>query len=246
MLLDAFLLDEMNKGNIKLPVLRTYGWEVPTLSLGASQIKKHNYKSDLCNINMVNRITGGQAVYHDTSESEITYSLVFNHSGSARKIYFEIGSILISFLNKYGLIADFGYSDKSYDSKFNCFDSKTSADIVVNNTKIIGSAQCRKKHSILQHGSIKLNKIRELVHCQQSFHTLRHSLRVLPPVGSPPSCGAVAPRMDTSLPASPPVNGTLNYLVDVTLGPCNIDFHSAENYLKQSFEEVLNITFLTI
>jgi len=51
---------------------------------------------------------------------------------------------------------------KNYVEDFNCFNSKTSADIVVNDVKVIGSAQCRKKRAFLQHGSIKLDKIREL------------------------------------------------------------------------------------
>ena len=157
---DNFLLEEL-----VVPILRVYAWDKPTVTIGVNQSLK-NIDKTFSSYPVVRRLTGGQAVLHGTKENELTYSIVLplvNNIKSVRKIYFEIGEILLSFLNSYGLNGNFGYLDKTYLNDFNCFNSKTSADIVVSGIKVIGSAQCRKRKGILQHGSVKLDKIRELL-----------------------------------------------------------------------------------
>lgn len=161
---DSELLNQSLNNKIDLPVLRVYAWNEPTISLGFNQ-KEVNTSS----LNTVKRITGGQAVFHDTKENELTYSVVLCTNDSPKKVYFKLSNVLIVFLKKCGLNAVVGYKNEIYTNKFNCFESKTEADIVVNDVKVIGSAQRvkrklvenNKKQYVLQHGSIRLDKIKE-------------------------------------------------------------------------------------
>ena len=159
---DNYLLQSQIEGRLNLSLLRLYGWSEPTVSIGQNQILKETDKQLLFAYPLVKRITGGSAVLHDRSFGELTYSVCLHYEKSAKNLYFDLGQVFICFLSKYGLSAAFGYLDKNYFSDFNCFNSKTSADIVINDIKVIGSAQCRKKKHILQHGSIKLDEIRKL------------------------------------------------------------------------------------
>ncbi len=157
---DEYLLDALINRSIDFPVLRVYAWSESTLSLGANQ-KMDVSSNKFFDFPTVKRLTGGMAVLHDISE--ITYSVVLDAGNAFKKTYYEIGEALISFLSTFGLKASYGYSsEKNYFNEFNCFDSETSADIVVNDFKVIGSAQYRKKSYILQHGSIKLDLISKL------------------------------------------------------------------------------------
>ena len=177
MLCDSFLLNERLSGNIKNPVLRVYAWSEPTVSLGVNQKVDEMTENMTLNHTFVKRITGGQAVFHDTELNELTYSVCLYYEYQIKSLYKEIGEALISFLSKYGIKGEFGYSDKNYFNNFNCFNSKTSADIVVNDVKIIGSAQCRKKKYVLQHGSIRLDLIRNLSGVELDFQKAAFDLK---------------------------------------------------------------------
>lgn len=156
---DNFLLNASLNNSIKLPILRIYSWVEETFSIGANQ----KLQDDLNDYKIVKRITGGQAVLHGLPQNELTYSVVLNFGYKVKELYQEIGEVLLEFLKLYGLKGQFGYSTNEYFKNFDCFDSKTEADIVVNDIKVIGSAQCRKKEYVLQHGSIKLDTIRKLL-----------------------------------------------------------------------------------
>lgn len=125
---------------------------------------------------VVKRITGGQAVTHYCQKSELTYSLVINYGPKVKELYLTVGKVLISLLEKYGLNADFGYDTKNYMQSYDCFESKTPGDIVVNNEKIIGSAQARKQNYILQHGSIRLDLIRKFTGGNVSYEEVSEAL----------------------------------------------------------------------
>ena len=178
---DSYLLNLLASNLIKLPVLRIYGWNEPTVSIGVNQAYE-NIDCDFINSYcVVKRITGGQAVLHGQAIDELTYSLVLSYEYNVKKLYFEVGQILFFFLHKYFLKGKFGYLDSDYLLDFNCFNSKTSADIVVNDVKVIGSAQCRKKEHVLLHGSIRLDKICSLsgkyVDFEQASRDLKESFK---------------------------------------------------------------------
>lgn len=160
---DEFLLNRLINKAIELPVLRVYSWSESTFSIGANQNIDLDFLSRDKKIPIVKRLSGGMAVLHGTPDIELTYSVVLYSEGSFKSAYYKIGDALIYFVQNYGLEASYGYSsDGSYFKDFNCFTSKTNVDIVANDTKIIGSAQYRRKGFILQHGSIKLDLISEI------------------------------------------------------------------------------------
>ncbi len=174
---DLFLLNSIENSHTTNPILRIYSWDKETLSVGANQ-KEEQIKSNFnSSIPIVKRITGGQAVFHGTSSNELTYSIFLEFGSKIKDLYVEVGKVMLLFLKNYGLTGDFGYSDKNYLDKFNCFESKTSADISVNNIKVIGSAQLRRKNYVLQHGAIKLDIINKLSQKNISFSQASKDLK---------------------------------------------------------------------
>jgi len=135
MAVDEYLLYNCNE-----PILRIYGWSRPCVSMGYFQSGDEvNYKK--CKeekVDVVRRITGGGAVFHDM---ELTYSFVTKEfPQSIIESYQEISEVVIQALKKLGL-----------DAKFAPLN-----DITVNERKICGNAQTRKNNTLLQHGTILL------------------------------------------------------------------------------------------
>ncbi len=177
---DEYLLKKLLDDDFEFPVLRFYSWSEKTISIGYNQCTQNNI-----NLPHVKRITGGQAVFHDLQENELTYSFLIKTKQNPKNLYSELGKIFIEALGKYSLKAGFGYSNIDYTKSFNCFESMTEADIVVNNIKVIGSAQRIKRkivdgtrnQYILQHGSIKLDKIRDISGMKITQEMLRNDLK---------------------------------------------------------------------
>jgi len=134
-------VDEFLLYNCKEPILRIYGWSKPCISIGYFQnIDEVDYKKcNEKNVDVVRRITGGGAVFHDM---ELTYSFVTkNFPQSILESYKEICEIIIQALKKLGL-----------DAKFSPLN-----DVTVNEKKVCGNAQTRKNNTLLQHGTILLD-----------------------------------------------------------------------------------------
>jgi len=134
-------VDEFLLYNCKEPILRIYGWSKPCISIGYFQnIDEVNYKKcNEKNVDVVRRITGGGAVFHDM---ELTYSFVTkNFPQSILESYKEICEIIIQALKNLGL-----------DAKFSPLN-----DVTVNEKKVCGNAQTRKNNTLLQHGTILLD-----------------------------------------------------------------------------------------
>jgi len=147
----------------KLPVLRLYTWERPTLSLGYFQ----NYKTVVCepfcvhnNIHVVRRFTGGRAVLHHL---EMTYAIAapldrgaFNNC-SLQETYQLIARALDSALQNLGVTRaaiSFQPDQSNQTKKAQCFVSVSQFELAENEKKIVGSAQKRSRNAFLQHGSI--------------------------------------------------------------------------------------------
>ena len=134
----------------KVPnTLRFYRWNPSAVSIGKNQSIRNEVDLDACKklgIDVVRRISGGGAVFHDFN-GEITYSIIARQADlipneideSFRKLCHGI----IIALSKLGL--------EAYHGKFHC------PSIFVNNRKISGNAQARRKNAILQHGTILLD-----------------------------------------------------------------------------------------
>jgi lipoate-protein ligase A len=143
------------------PVLRIYNWHPPAISLGYFQpygcIDTAKCLHD--GVDIVRRITGGRAVYHD---SELTYSLIVpanvlppvSISGSFK--FFSRG--FLAAFESLGIRAEVKKSVLSgrsnrHKSPF-CFSSVSRYEIVAGGKKVLGSAQRRSRGVILQQGSI--------------------------------------------------------------------------------------------
>ncbi len=140
----------------KKPTLRFYKWKPSAISIGYFQSMEEEVNLEECRrhgIDVVRRITGGGAVYHD-SNGEITYSIVLPASmfPSILESYKAIGNCLIAGLRILGLKAEYAGIN----------------DVVVNGRKISGSAQTRRHGVILQHGTILLK-----VNVKKMFSLLR-------------------------------------------------------------------------
>ena len=139
--------------------IRLYKWSPSTVSIGRNQslidevdlefIEKNQF-------NVVRRITGGGAVFHDEYR-EITYSIVcpltFLEKLDAKSVMeqFEIIEMgVISGLQFYGLMPEKGI--------IHCL------AIFLDSKKFSGNAQLRSKRHILQHGTILLDLDAELMY----------------------------------------------------------------------------------
>jgi len=128
------------------PTVRLYTWQPSALSIGYFQGIYEEVDVTACEeygVDIVRRISGGGAVYHD-AKGEITYSLVVPGTmlpSNVQESCAVICSALVAALQKMDLDATF--------SPLN--------DVVVNGKKISGSAQTRGHGSVLQHGTLLLD-----------------------------------------------------------------------------------------
>ena len=149
--------------------LRFYRWKEATVSLGYFQ-KPDEMKSDplLGNLPVVKRLSGGGAILH---EHEWTYScsVPASHLLSRHpvKLYDRIHRSIIDAFYDVDVVAklreevgdngdDATLQIKPSDEPFLCFGRGDPRDIVIDDQKILGSAQRRRRGAILQHGSLLL------------------------------------------------------------------------------------------
>jgi lipoate-protein ligase A len=128
------------------PTIRLYGWQPPAVSIGYFQGLSEEVDLEKCQelgVDYIRRITGGGAVFH---EDEVTYSLAIPQDNPL---------IPENVLESYrvicgGIVA--GLSELEITAEFVPLN-----DIIVDGKKISGSAQTRRKRTILQHGTLLLD-----------------------------------------------------------------------------------------
>lgn len=136
---------------------RVYAWSAPTLSLGRNQRARDCYNlpaAQARGIGFVRRPTGGRALLH---HREITYSatLPVADAVAAREAYEFINGILLDALARLGAAARMATAAASLPPGLRpCFDAPSAHEIVVDERKLVGSAQWRHEGALLQHGSI--------------------------------------------------------------------------------------------
>lgn len=143
--------------------LRFYRWREPTLSLGYFQAyadRAHHLASRNCPA--VRRTSGGGAILHDV---ELTYSIVLpkKHQLAAKRLalYKLFHEALVGVLRERGVTASICKGpNESEDGRqaFLCFQRRAPGDVLVEESKIAGSAQRRSPGAVLQHGSVLLNR----------------------------------------------------------------------------------------
>lgn len=146
--------------NTNTPTLRLYGWERPSVSIGAFQ-RYNDIDSNYCqleDIPIVRRPTGGRAILHG---NEITYSFVSKNLGFFDKNLMDSYQIISkAFIKAFTLIGiDVDMKDRKTSGKELiksplCFNSISLAEISYKGKKLIGSAQKRWRDGFLQQGSI--------------------------------------------------------------------------------------------
>jgi lipoate-protein ligase A len=161
MAIDQAML-ERAEGN--RPTMRVYRWRPYCISLGYHQ-SAECIDLDKClqdRIDVVRRPTGGRAVLH---AEEVTYSVVIPQddeslSGNLGEVYNAISRGLVRGIQRLGIPAEL--QKRSLDLRnhyrtsisVSCFSAAAKHEVVLNGKKLIGSAQRRFPHGILQHGSI--------------------------------------------------------------------------------------------
>jgi len=167
--------------------LRFYGWHPAAVSFGYSQKVSERTVSRVraAGYDPVRRPTGGRAVLH---EGELTYCFVgagpqqegldfrpanevessfWLDQGSPyigflpatiNEAYKDICDALIFGLKELGVNASLGRTNSAYKDLEDCFQATTQADLQFEGKKIVGSAQLRRRHGVLQHGSIMIDQ----------------------------------------------------------------------------------------
>ncbi len=143
--------------------LRLYDWHPYTLSLGHAQpfadvdlptLQAHSW-------DVVRRPTGGRAILH---ADELTYSICAPEddahvSGNILESYRLLSTGLLKALEIAGIQADSKPKDvheKRAATNPVCFQYPSDYEITYHGKKLIGSAQARRNHGVLQHGAIPL------------------------------------------------------------------------------------------
>jgi len=168
MALDEALLEWHSTGDFP-PVIRFYGWDPATLSIGYFQKVEKEINMDAVkelNLGFVRRPTGGRGVLH---EHELTYSVIVSENypdmpKTVTEAYRVISEGILKGFHLLGLDAYFSVpkTEEQKNSLKNprsavCFDAPSWYELVVEGRKVAGSAQTRQKGVILQHGSILLD-----------------------------------------------------------------------------------------
>lgn len=139
MAVDQVIAEFVSKGE-SLPTIRFYKWKPAAVSISSYQ-KESDINLDLCKklgIDCVRRVTGGRAVYHNSSD--FTYSVVMpvNYL-DVNKSYKKVCRWIINSLKYLGISSEL----------------RNKNDIIVNDKKISGNAaKVLDKKVFLQHGTL--------------------------------------------------------------------------------------------
>lgn len=141
------------------PVVRIYTWERPTLSLGYFQ--HHEAWMDeppWSGTAMIRRLTGGGAILHD---HEWTYSCAIPGSDfrlhHPYDLYDRIHEAIVQWAATLGIpLKPRGVDRPMSQEPYLCYLRGDSHDLCLGESKIVGSAQRRRRGALLQHGSLLL------------------------------------------------------------------------------------------
>ncbi|HEX9013356.1 MAG TPA: biotin/lipoate A/B protein ligase family protein [Anaerolineaceae bacterium] len=142
MAIDEAILEGLREG-ASPPTVRLYGWDTSAVSIGRFQGLQYEVNLEACRqagVDVVRRITGGGAVYHDR-DGEVTYSILGEGSLFPEKIidsYEAVCADVVYALQLLGIPAEFAPIN----------------DIMVEGRKISGNAQTRRAGLFLQHGTV--------------------------------------------------------------------------------------------
>ncbi len=128
--------------------LRFYRWKPSAVSIGRFQKVSEEVYVENCRrhgVDIVRRITGGGAVYHDY-EGEITYSVVISEKDVGSKDVISAYNLICRGLIEAARIL-------GVNADFNPGNPTQCPNITIDKRKFSGSAQLHKKRILLQHGT---------------------------------------------------------------------------------------------
>jgi lipoate-protein ligase A len=143
----------------ELASLRFYTWSEPTLSLGYFQAAAEREVPNLSALPWVRRSTGGAGIVH---HHELTYSFALPAGAewkSTESWICRTHKMLQAVLMDCGLasrVVVCGEEQKL--GEVLCFLHHTPGDLVIEGSKIAGSAQRKMRGALLQHGSLLLRR----------------------------------------------------------------------------------------
>jgi len=147
------------------PTVRFYQWAPPAISLGRFQ-RLDGFDLEACRrhgFSVVRRSTGGRAVLH---LGDLTYSVV---AGTADGVpatlaasYRVLCEGLVEGLRLLEIEAGPSRETTSAAAPAVCFLRSAGGDLAHQGRKFLGSAQCRRGESLLQHGSVLLASQKEI------------------------------------------------------------------------------------
>lgn len=157
MALDEVLLESAIEGGIA--TLRWYTWREPTVSMGYFQ-RETDVLTDarLASLPRVRRLSGGGTLVHD---QELTYSLTLPASQKLIErpvdLYRIVHTACIREFRRRGVeLSMRGTTVKCLTEPVLCFAREDEHDLVLEQHKVLGSAQRRRRGAILQHGGLLL------------------------------------------------------------------------------------------
>lgn len=157
MAVDEALLNESLKTGTTF--VRMYRWSEATISLGHfQQLGMQPLEERFASLPVVRRLSGGGAILH---HHEQTYSCVVppghplaNHP---YQLYESVHAAIIAELLKQNVRVAVRGQDRTLSREpFLCFLREAAMDLVWGETKVLGSAQRRRRGAVLQHGSLLL------------------------------------------------------------------------------------------
>lgn len=162
MALDEAILEAVGRGE-SLPTLRFYAWAPPCISLGVAQpIRDVDLKQlRMKRWDLVRRSTGGRAILHS---DELTYAVIApidnpHLAGGVLDSYRHLSAGLVSGLQHMGMSVEIEPEKQLTEEERGnpvCFQAPSAYEITVEQKKLLGSAQVRRRFGILQHGTLPL------------------------------------------------------------------------------------------
>ncbi len=146
--------------NAAVASLRFYTWTEPTVSLGYFQHAEERARdANLARLAWVRRSTGGAAIVH---HHELTYALALppgREWTSSENWICRFHHVLQAVLKARGVASHaVACGEERRLGEVVCFLHQTPGDLLIDGSKVAGSAQRKMRGALLQHGSILLRK----------------------------------------------------------------------------------------
>lgn len=153
---DEWLLQRA--GWLGAPILRTYAWDRPSVTIGYFQPFPANLPAYMT---VIRRPTGGAMVVHDT---DITFSVIVPGSHPWRKlpaverynrIHERVGRVFETRGLQPLLASCGGAGSARAPGESRCFSKATRHDVLIDGIKVVGGAQRTTREGMLHQGSIQ-------------------------------------------------------------------------------------------